>query len=275
MLALAFSVDRKPGGENRTFPGLLERVGDWGIDIAVGVKKGTSFLLGAGCSFGRFLFGTAVMRRVDFLFALPIVSLISFMVGLILAFVGAVQLKTFGAEIYVASLVTIGMTRIMGAIMTGIIMAGRTGASYAATIGTMQVNEEIDALKTMGIPVGDFLVLPRMTALVMTMPLLTMWADFMGMLGGGFVGVTMLGIPLQRYWELSVEAITLGNFMVGVFHGFVFGIVIAVCGCYYGVYCGRNADSVGIATTRAVVSAIVWMIVMTGIITVVCEVLGI
>lgn len=283
MLALAFSVDRKPGGENRTFPGLLERVGDWGIDIAVGVKKGTSFLLGAGRSFGRFLFGTAVMRRVDFLFALedcgykalPIVSLISFMVGLILAFVGAVQLKTFGAEIYVASLVTIGMTRIMGAIMTGIIMAGRTGASYAATIGTMQVNEEIDALKTMGIPVGDFLVLPRMTALVMTMPLLTMWADFMGMLGGGFVGVTMLGIPLQRYWELSVEAITLGNFMVGVFHGFVFGIVIAVCGCYYGVYCGRNADSVGIATTRAVVSAIVWMIVMTGIITVVCEVLGI
>lgn len=87
--------------------------------------------------------------------------------------------------------------------------------------------------------------------------------------------MTMLGIPLQRYWELSVEAITLGNFMVGVFHGFVFGIVIAVCGCYYGVYCGRNADSVGIATTRAVVSAIVWMIVMTGIITVVCEVLGI
>ena len=271
MLALAFSVDRKPGGENRTFPGLLERVGDWGIDIAAGVKKGTSFLLGAGRSFGRFLFALEDCGYK----ALPIVSLISFMVGLILAFVGAVQLKTFGAEIYVASLVTIGMTRIMGAIMTGIIMAGRTGASYAATIGTMQVNEEIDALKTMGIPVGDFLVLPRMTALVMTMPLLTMWADFMGMLGGGFVGVTMLGIPLQRYWELSVEAITLGNFMVGVFHGFVFGIVIAVCGCYYGVYCGRNADSVGIATTRAVVSAIVWMIVMTGIITVVCEVLGI
>ena len=283
MLALAFSVDRKPGGENRTRQGLLERVGNWGIDIAAGAKKGASFLQGAGRSFGRFLFGTAVMRRVDFLFALedcgykalPIVSLISFMVGLILAFVGAVQLKTFGAEIYVASLVTIGMTRIMGAIMTGIIMAGRTGASYAATIGTMQVNEEIDALKTMGIPVGDFLVLPRMTALVMTMPLLTMWADFMGMLGGGFVGVTMLGIPLQRYWELSVEAITLGNFMVGIFHGFVFGVVIAVCGCYYGVYCGRNADSVGIATTKAVVSAIVWMIVMTGIITVFCEVLGI
>ncbi len=283
MLGLAFSVDRKPVGEKPQQTNLLVRVGNWGIGLFADVKKGCSFLHDAWRSFGRFLFGTAVMRRVDFLYALedcgykalPIVSLISFMVGLILAFVGAVQLKTFGAEIYVASLVTIGMTRIMGAIMTGIIMAGRTGASYAATIGTMQVNEEIDALKTMGVQVGDFLVLPRMMALVLTMPLLTMWADFMGMLGGGFVGVTMLEVPLRRYWELSVEAISLSNFMVGIFHGFVFGIVIAVCGCYYGIYCGRNADSVGVATTKAVVSAIVWMIIMTGLITIVCEVLGI
>ena len=283
LIDLAFMVDRKPSRPRSVRLPWLEALGNFGLSVWQSIKKGIGFIRRSLKSFHRWLAASAVMRKVDFLFALQdcsykavgIVSLVSFMVGLILAFVGAVQLKTFGAEIYVASLVTIGMTRIMGAIMTGIIMAGRTGASYAATIGTMQVNEEIDALKTMGIPVGDFLVLPRMTALVMTMPLLTMWADFMGMLGGGFVGVTMLGIPLQRYWELSVEAITLGNFMVGVFHGFVFGIVIAVCGCYYGVYCGRNADSVGIATTRAVVSAIVWMIVMTGIITVVCEVLGI
>ena len=283
MLDLAFSVDRKPVGETKASYSFLEAVGNWGISVASGVGKGTSFLKDAWKSFLRFVKGKATMRWVDFLFALedcgykalPIVSLISFMVGLILAFVGAVQLKTFGAEIYVASLVTIGMTRIMGAIMTGIIMAGRTGASYAATIGTMQVNEEIDALKTMGIPAGDFLVLPRMMALVLMMPLLTMWSDFMGMLGGGFVGVTMLGIPLQKYWDMSIDAINLNNFMVGIFHGFVFGIVIAVCGCYYGIYCGRNADSVGVATTKAVVSAIVWMIVMTGIITVICEVFGI
>lgn len=283
MLDLAFSVDRKPVSENYKKVSFLERVGNWGISISAGIKKGNGFLSKALQSFGHYLGGRAVMRHVDFLFALedcgykalPIVSLISFMVGLILAFVGAVQLKTFGAEIYVASLVTIGMTRIMGAIMTGIIMAGRTGASYAATIGTMQVNEEIDALKTMGIPVGDFLVLPRMMALVLMMPLLTMWSDFMGMLGGGFVGVTMLDIPLQKYWDMSIDAISFNNFMVGIFHGFVFGIVIAVCGCYYGVYCGRNADSVGVATTKAVVSAIVWMIVMTGFITVICEVLGI
>lgn len=283
LIDLAFMVDRKPSRPRSVRLPWLEALGNFGLSVWQSITKGTGFIRRSLKSFHRWLAASAVMRKVDFLFALQdcsykavgIVSLVSFMVGLILAFVGAVQLKTFGAQIYVASLVAIGMTRIMGAIMVGIIMAGRTGASYAATIGTMQVNEEIDALKTMGIPVGDFLVLPRMTALVMTMPLLTMWADFMGMLGGGFVGVTMLGIPLQRYWELSVEAITLGNFMVGVFHGFVFGIVIAVCGCYYGVYCGRNADSVGIATTRAVVSAIVWMIVMTGIITVVCEVLGI
>lgn len=283
LITLAFSVDRKPAQPETERGDLLERVGNWGIGVYESFGKGFSFLKTAWYSFLRIFAGKSVMRSVDLSFALedcgykalPIVSLISFMVGLILAFVGAVQLKTFGAQIYVASLVTIGMTRIMGAIMTGIIMAGRTGASYAATIGTMQVNEEIDALKTMGINPVDFLVLPRIIALTVTMPILTMWADFMGMLGGGFVGVTMLDIPLAKYWEMSVAAISLNNFFVGIFHGLVFGVVTAVCGCYYGVYCGRNADSVGTATTKAVVAAIVWMIVMTGIITVTCEVLGV
>lgn len=283
LTALAFSVDRNPAQPEDRHGDFLERVGDWGINIYESFGRGLAFLTTSWHSFLRIFTGTTVMRPVDLSFAmedcgykaLPIVSLISFMVGLILAFVGAVQLKTFGAQIYVASLVTIGMTRIMGAIMTGIIMAGRTGASYAATIGTMQVNEEIDALKTMGINPVDFLVLPRVIALTVTMPVLTMWADFMGMLGGGFVGVTMLDIPLSKYWEMSVAAISLNNFFVGIFHGLVFGIVTAVCGCYYGIYCGRNADSVGVATTKAVVAAIVWMIVMTGIITVACEVLGV
>ena len=141
----------------------------------------------------------SVMRCTDFLSAIDdcgpksiaIVSLISFLVGLILAFVGAVQLKEFGAQIYVASLVTIGMCRIMGAIMVGIIMAGRTGSSYAATIGTMQVNEELDALQTMGFSRIDFLVTPRLLALLISMPILTMLADIMGMIGGGFVGVLL------------------------------------------------------------------------------------
>ncbi len=283
LLNLAFAVDRKPPHPKVNRLDFLERLGDWYLQIIASARKGIAFISTVLSSFGRFFCGRAIMRPVDFLFALedcsykalPIVGLISFMVGLILAFVGAVQLKMFGAEMYVASLVTIGMTRIMGAIMIGVIMAGRTGASYAATIGTMQVNEEVDALKTMGIPISDFLVLPRVLALMITMPFLTVMADFMGMIGGGAVSVLMLDIAPQEYWRLSIEALNITNFLVGIFHGFVFGIVIALCGCYYGVYCGRDADSVGVATTRAVVSGIVWMIVMTGIITLACEVLGI
>ena len=283
LINLAFAVNRNPPAPAQNSSWSLEAIGAWGYNTYRSFCKGLSFIGQSIIAFGKVLIGKSLMRGIDFssaleacgLNALPIVSLISFMVGLILAFVGAVQLTTFGAQIYVASLVTIGMTRIMGAIMTGIIMAGRTGASYAAAIGTMQVNEEIDALKTMGINSVDFLVTPRMLALIITMPILTMWSDIMGMMGGAFVGVTMLGISMQKYYELSVAAISLNNFLVGIFHGFIFGIVIAVCGCYYGINCGRNADSVGVSTTKAVVSAIIWMIVMTGIITVICQELGI
>ena len=283
LLTLARTIDRKPIQKQQTTELTLEKLGAWGIHTYNSVIKGFRFIKQTFISIIRLILGKAIMRKVDFLFALqdcgwkaiPIISLISFMVGLILAFVGAVQLKLFGAQIYVASLVSIGMTRIMGAIMIGIIMAGRTGASYAATIGTMQVNEEIDALKTMGIPTTDFLVLPRFLALVLTMPFLTMWADFMGMIGGGTVSILMLDIVPQEYIRYSINAFNLDNFLVGIFHGLVFGCVIALCGCYYGINCGRDADSVGVATTKSVVSAIVWMIVMTGIITLACEVIGI
>lgn len=283
LLVLALTIDIKPTQKNNKTLSFLEGLGTWGIQIYQSIKKGFGFIGQTFSSVGRFITGQAIMRKVDFLFALqdcgwkaiPIISLISFMVGLILAFVGAVQLKLFGAQIYVASLVSVGMTRIMGAIMIGIIMAGRTGASYAATIGTMQVNEEIDALKTMGIPTTDFLVLPRFLALVLTMPFLTMWADFMGMIGGGFVSILMLDIVPQEYIRYSINAFNSDNFLVGIFHGLVFGCVIALCGCYYGIHCGRDANSVGIATTKSVVSAIVWMIVMTGIITLACEVIGV
>lgn len=256
---------------------------DWYLGIYDSVKKGLSFMRQTLSSLGRYIAGTAVMRKVDFLFALEdcgvkavgIVSLISFMVGLILAFVGALQLKMFGAQIYVASLVSIAMTRIMGAIMTGIIMDGRTGASYAATIGSMQVNEELDALKTMGISRIDFLWLPRFLALIIAMPVLTALSDIMGILGGAFVGVLMMDISWAEYLKYTVDSFDTTNFLVGIFHGLVYGVVISICGCYYGIYCGRNADSVGQATTRAVVFAIVWMIVLTGILTAACEGLGI
>lgn len=277
LMKLAFADDRKPthGGADYSF---LESIGKATMDLGKTVSAVFSLLGQTLSSFGRFFSGSSVMRGVDFCSALEdcgpkaiaIVSLISFLVGLILAFVGAIQLQTFGAQIYVASLVTIGMCRIMGAIMVGIIMAGRTGSSYAATIGTMQVNEELDALQTMGLSKIDFLVLPRVFALILAMPILTMLADIMGMIGGATVGVFMLDLPYEEYLKYTLNAFNLKNFLVGIFHGFCFGIIIALCGCYSGLTCGRNADSVGVATTKSVVSAIVWMIVTTGIITVIC-----
>lgn len=283
LLQLAFQT---PTQGNETAPtklSFLERLGEAGIYFCHSVKKGCVFIRESISSWGRQLVGKAVYRSKDFWMVLAdcgpksilIVSLISFMVGLILAFVGAIQLKAFGAQIYVASLVTIGMTRIMGAVMTGVIMAGRTGASYAATIGTMQVNEELDALQTMGISRTDFLVLPRINALLLSMPILVLLADFVGILGGCFVCVLFWDIPLAEYIKYTVNYFTITNFLVGVFHGVIFGFVIALCGCYFGIHCGRNADSVGTATTNAVVYAIVWMIVMTGLITLACAKFGI
>ena len=283
LLELAFAVDRKPTLPQTEKENWLEQLGGQVLSIEESVRHGLTFIRKIGVSVLSWIKGQSIMRSDDFWFALQdcgpgavaIVSLISFMVGLILAFVGAIQLKSFGAQIYVASLVAIGMTRIMGAIMIGIIMAGRTGASYAAAIGTMQVNEELDALKTMGISRIDFLVLPRILALVSAMPFLVVLADVMGILGGASVGVFMLGIAPAEYLRYTIEACNMTNFWVGLFHGVVFGVVIAVCGCYFGMMCGRNADSVGVATTRAVVYAVVWMIVMTGLMTLICEVMGI
>ena len=283
LIDLAFAVDRKPVHDVKDELSLLERIGKKTIEISKKVSNAFDFIGDVFAGIWSCLTFRSIMRKIDFYAALEdcgpkavgIVCLISFLIGLILAFVGAVQLQTFGAQIYVASLVTVGMCRIMGAIMVGVIMAGRTGSSYAATIGTMQVNEELDALQTMGMSHIDFLVMPRLLSLVVAMPILTMIADFTGMLGGAFVGVFMMDIPYQEYWKYAINAFRLNNFLVGIFHGFCFAFIISLCGCYSGLKCGKNADSVGKATTQSVVNAIVWMIVATGIITVICQELNI
>lgn len=261
----------------------LEKVGDKILNIYYDFLKGLSFFIKLLKSLLKFFIGKSKIRKIDFLFALeecgykalPIVALISFMVGLILAFVGAIQLRQFGTEIYVASLVSIGMVRIMGPAMAGVIMAGRTGASYTATIGSMQVNDEINALKTMGISIMDFLTLPRFLALTLTMPILSVFADIFGIIGGASVGTTMLGTPFSEYYKVSMETLDLKNFLVGIFHGWIYGWVISICGCYYGIYCGNDTESVGKATTRSVVVSIVWIVITTGIITFLCEVFNI
>ena len=233
-------------------------------------------------SFARFLMGKSMFRIQDLLGqlffcgakALPIVSLISLLVGLILAFVGAVQLKYFGAQIYVADLVGIAMTREMGAMMTGIIMAGRTGAAFAAQLGTMQVNEEVDALSTLGISPFEFLVLPRVLALVAMMPLLCLYADAVGILGGSIVGLGMLDLSLPLYWSQTMAAITLPYVWLGVVKSCFFGFIVALVGCLRGLQAGRSAQAVGQAATSAVVTIIVGIIVMDGLFAVVCNVIG-
>jgi phospholipid/cholesterol/gamma-HCH transport system permease protein len=207
--------------------------------------------------------------------ALPIVSLISVLVGLILAFIGAVQLMMFGAQIFVADLVAIAMVRVMGAVMVGVIMAGRTGAAFAAQIGTMQVNEEIDALQTLGISPMEFLVLPRMLALILMMPLLCIYADLMGVLGGFIVGVGMLDISSTQYINQTIKALNLYHFSIGLLHALVFGVLVALAGCLRGIQCGRSASAVGQATTSAVVTSIVSIVLATAVITIVANILGI
>ncbi len=223
----------------------------------------------------RLLTGRAPFRGRDFFAfvqtcgaeSLPIVSLIAALVGVILSFVGAVQLQMFGAQIYVANLVGLGMVLEMGALMSGVIVAGRIGASYAAQLGTMQVNEEIDALRTMGISPVGFLVLPRMLALMLMLPLLCIYADVLGILGGSLIGVTMLDLSLVEYLEQTRKTIQLSQVGEGLLKSSVFGVLIGFAGCLRGMQCGRSALAVGEATTSAVVTSIVLIVVSDSFIT--------
>ena len=284
LLELAFAVpehvDSRPAAFKESF---LVYLGKLSLHSWAAMRTAYLFSRQTYAAFVRFLMKKAVVRKTDIwseiqeagLNALPIVSLICFLVGLILAFVGSIQLKLFGAQIYVSSLVAIAVTRVMGAIMGGVIMAGRTGASYAATLGSMQVNEEIDALKTMGISPFDFLVLPRVLALSLMMPLLTVYADLMGIMGGAFVGIFMLDLSPEDYFRMTLKALSMKNIIIGIIHGSVYGVIIALCGCYQGINCGRNASAVGYSTTSAVVYSIVWMTVATAFLTFIFSVIKI
>lgn len=206
--------------------------------------------------------------------ALPIVTLVTFLLGLILAFVGATALQSFGAAIYVADLVGVAMVRDMGALITGIIMAGRSGASFAAQIGSMKVTQETDALTTMAISPMEFLVLPRVIALSLMMPLLTLYGDAMGMLGGAFVGYTMLDLSGLEYFQQTVDAVGLNDVIGGVFKGSVYGVLIALAGCLRGMQSGKSSSAVGDAATSGVVTSLVAIIVACGLFSFVFYLLG-
>jgi phospholipid/cholesterol/gamma-HCH transport system permease protein len=281
LLRLAEAVPERQTGRVRGEPPWLAGIGAGAIAGWAEAKAQLAFLGESVLAFGSLLRGRARFRRADLLAviqecgprALGIVSLISFLIGLILGFVGAIQLQQFGASIFVANLVAVAMTREIGGIMTAIVMAGRTGAAFAAELGTMNTNQEIDALSTMGISPMEFLVLPRMLALILMMPLLTIYADLVGILGGAIVGVTMLGLGPVEYFEQTRAAVNLTDFFIGVSKGAVFGVVVALVGCLRGMESGRSAAAVGLAATSAVVTSIVLIIVIDGIFAVILNVL--
>jgi phospholipid/cholesterol/gamma-HCH transport system permease protein len=284
LIALAFAVPERKGARKESVrEPWFARIGASTIAAGQASIDTLNFIGEAFLAFLKFFVGKARFQRADLMLtiqqcgaqAFPIVSLISVLVGLILAFIGAVQLMMFGAQIFVADLVGIAMVRVMGAVMVGVIMAGRTGAAFAAQIGTMQVNEEIDALQTLGISPMEFLVLPRMLALILMMPLLCVYADLMGVLGGFIVGVGMLDISSTQYINQTIKALNYYHFFIGIFHALVFGVLVALAGCLRGIQCGRSASAVGQATTSAVVTSIVAIVVATAIITIVANIVGI
>ena len=278
LLSLAEAVPERQGaGRGAAREPFFARVGKGAMAAVAEVGNMLEFLGGTFLAFLRLLRGRASFRGSDLALllqecgaqALPIVTLISFLVGAILAFIGAVQLQQFGAQIYVANLVGLAMALEMAAMMTAIIMSGRTGAAFAAQLGTMQVNQEIDALTTLGISPMEFLVLPRMLALVLMVPLLTIYANLMGMLGGAAISATMLDVSLAVYFHQIQEALTLKYFAQGLIKSAVYGVIIALAGCMRGVQSGRSAAAVGEAATSAVVTSIVGIIVASAVLTVI------
>ena len=284
LLQLSFAVPERKGARREILgQPVLTKIGNVTIEMHRNWGDLLAFVGELFFGFLNFLRGRARFRYSDLFYqiecagpsALMIITLISVLVGMILAFVGAVQLQLFGAEIFVANLVGLGMAREMGAMMTAIIMAGRTGAAYAAQLGTMQVNEEIDAFKTMGISPIEYLVFPRLLALIITMPLLCIYADFMGIIGGAIVSATLLDISFFQYFQQIQGFVPPIHFIIGIVKAAVFGVLVATAGCFRGLQCGRSASAVGFATTSAVVTSIVLIIVADAVITIICQIIGV
>ncbi|HBI16503.1 MAG TPA: hypothetical protein DDY20_13525 [Desulfobulbaceae bacterium] len=284
LLTMAAAVpEQKVGRRGQGSENLLVRVGTAALSLAHGAPEMLRFLGEIVLALGRLVAGRAQFRMGDLWLeieevgprALGIVSIISFLVGLILAYLGADQLRMVGAQIFIADLVAIGMVREIGALMTGIIIAGRTGAAFAAQLGTMQVNEEIDAFKTLGISPIDFLVLPRIVALILMVPLLTLYSSFVGMLAGLIISTTIFDIGVFEYYTETVRALELKHFLVGLSKGSVYGAMVAYAGCLRGMQCGRSAEAVGEAATSAVVTGILLITIMASLMTILYYQLGI
>jgi len=221
--------------------------------------------------------GTALINQMEQtgLNALPIVGLISFLIGVVLAYQGADQLARFGAQIFTVNLVGVGVLREMAILLTAIIVAGRSGSAFTAQIGTMKVNEEIDAMRTIGLDPMEVLVMPRVIGLMLVLPLLAFYADIMGLLGGAIMATLTLDISFIRFARQLSEAVSLWSFWIGIIKAPIFAFIIALVGCYEGLMVTRSAESVGRQTTRSVVEAVFLVIVLDAMFSILFSVLGI
>jgi phospholipid/cholesterol/gamma-HCH transport system permease protein len=274
LLELARSVPEHIEAGDTAAPSRIAQLGSAGIEVWDGALAAVAFAGEVTDAFIRLLLRRARMRWRDFWVvvqsnssgALPIVTLIALLVGVIIAFLGVVVLKRFGAGFYVSYLVGYGMLRELGALMTGIILAGRTGAAFAAELGSMKITEEIDAYTTLGVSPIDHLVLPRVLGIFLMMPLLTIYADFIGIMGGMLVAVTLLDLSPTQFFGGLLTAVTLSDGLLGVFKGTIFGVIIGVAGCMKGLQTGSDAGAVGRSATSAVVLGITLIIVANAVI---------
>ncbi len=282
LLGGQFAESLRAGPRIEHAQSLLVEVGLSTRDAMSGGRNILQFIGECWIALKRLVLGQAGIRWNDCIsemqkcgaMALPIVSLISFLVGVTLAYSGAIVLRRFGGDIWVADLIGVAMTREMGAMMAGIVLAGRTGAAYAAEIGSMKANEEIDALTVLGISPVRFLVLPRVIALGLMMPLLALYANCLGILGGMAVAYTTLDIPPTAYWVEMLTIVDLPDVTVGVIKSVAFGLIVGLAGCRRGLQADNNAAGVGRAATSAVVTAILFIIVADAVFAVLFHAIG-
>ena len=276
------SLFQKVSFKKKRRQGIFVRLGEKTFDIILDLKYAVSFIGAITLSLGYHLAHPVALRKDDTLDymqktgvdGLPIVALISFLMGLIMAFMSSVQLEQFGANIYVASLVSLAMTRELGPIMTAIIVAGRSGSAFAAEIGTMKISEEVDALYTMGFDPVGFLVIPKLIAALIMVPILTLFSDIFAIAGGLLVGVFMLDLTVGAYVAQTINTLDIFDVFWGVLKSGVFALLITWVGCLRGFQVSGGAASVGQATTSAVVSSIFLIILFDSIFSVILRYTG-
>lgn len=276
------AASERPWLRRRRHHSFLEQTGEAAIALACDISDLVGFVGESTIAFGRALrrprrvrwSGVLELAEITGIDALPIIALLGFLIGLILAFQSAIPLRAYGADLFVANLLGLSLLRELGPLLTAVILAGRSGSAFAAEIGTMKVQEELDALRTMGLDPMLFLVVPRIIAAVLMMPLLTIFLDLCGLAGGGVV-MRSFGIPPVAYVRQLLSALQVIDLTGGLIKSLVFGLLVAGIGCYRGLGTGKGASAVGASTTSAVVSGIVLIILADGAFSIVYYVLGI